>query len=180
MALRFKMTVPNLLIVLGTLLIAIGGIIATKGWHARIVATQRNDIIRAVAAETLMNISVFTDPAFTKRSEEELSKFIWFPRMQTVALGGAIASGLFVGEKDRVFWTRAANLHELLADFNQRLSFTGDRMSQKPSEIALFRKKLRDGQVRKNLGVKLQKFGEMLISDYGVKRDDRFFMQLDD
>jgi len=174
------MIVPNLLIALGTLLIAIGGVIATKGWNARTVATQRNGVIRAVAAETLMNASVFMDAVFTEKNEEELSKFSLFPRMQTAALEGAIASGLFVEEKDRIFLTRAATLNELLADFNQRLSFTEDRMSQRPSEIALLRKKLRDGQVRKSLGVKIQKFGELLIRDYGVKRDDRFFVHLDD
>jgi len=174
------MMVPNLLIVLGILFIAAGGIIATKGWNARTVATQRNGIIPSVAAETMINAKVFMDPVFTENNEEKLSKFTLFPRMQTAALEGAIASGLFVGDKDRTFLTRAATLNELLADFNQRLSFTEDRMSQNHSEITMLREKLRNGQVRKSLRVKIQKFGELLISDYGIKRDDTFFVRLDD
>ena len=174
------MITSYLLIAFGAVLIALGGFFAQMGWNARTNAIQRNGIIRAVAAETFINVSVFGDPVFTEKNEEELSRFTLFPRMQTAALEGAIASGLFVGEKDRIFLTRAANLNEFLADFNQRLSFTEDRMGRRPTEIAHLRKKLRDGQVRKNLGVKLRKFAELLISDYGINRDDRFFVQLDD
>jgi hypothetical protein len=174
------MIAPNLLIACGTLLIAIGGIIATNGWNARTSVAQRRSIIRAVAAESLMNMYVYKDKKFTEEIEDQLVKFTLFPRMQTSALEGAIASALFTGEKDRTFLTRASRLNERLSDFNQRLSFTEERMSQKSSDIALYRKKLRYGQVRKTLGVELQKFGQLLMTDYGIKRDDRFFVKLDD
>ncbi len=174
------MTAPNLLIALGTLFIAIGGIIATNGWNARTSVAQRRSIIRAVAAESLMNMNVYKDKKFTEENEDQLAKFTMFPRMQTSALEGAIASALFTGEKDREFLTRASRLNERLSDFNQRLSFTEDKMSQKASDIALYRKRIRDGQVRKTLGVELQEFGQLLMSDYGIKHDDSFFVKLDD
>ena len=174
------MTLPNLLIAIGTLLIAIGGIVATNGWNARASFAQRQSIIRAVAAETLMNMNVYKDQNFTERDEEQLAKFTLFPRMQTSAIEGAIASALFTGEKDRTFLTRASRLNERLSDFNQRLSFTEEMMSQNARDIASYRKKLRDGQVRKTLGVELQMFGQLLMSDYGIKYDDIFFVQIDD
>lgn len=174
------MTVANLSIVFGTMFIAIGGIMATHGWNAKTVASQKNGIIRAVAAETIVNIAILNDPIFTAKNDKELLKFTMFPRTQTAALEGAIASGLFIEDKDRIFLTRAVGLNELLNSFNQRLDFTENRLSQKPNEIALYRKKLREGQFRKSVSVKLQKLGNLLISNYGIKHDDSFFVELGD
>ena len=174
------MAIPNFAIVLGILLVAMGGVVATYGWNARTEVTQRNGMIRAIAAETLVNASVFRDPKFSETNEDKLKKFTLFPRMRTAALEGAIASGLFLGENDREFLTRAVNLAGLLDAFNRGLSFTEDTMSNRASEIPSFRKKLRDGKARKHLGARLQKFGELLMSDYGVKSGDTFFVKLED
>jgi len=137
-------------------------------------------MVKGVAAELLMNISVINDPKIAETDEKKLSQFVMFPRMQVAALEGAIASGLFLKEKDRLFLTRAANLHELLIGFNQRLSYTEDRITNNPERIKLFRTKLRDGAVRQQLASKLKKFGELLMSDYGVKESDRFFVPLEE
>lgn len=127
-----------------------------------------------------MNINIFNDPTFTESDESELAKYAVFPRMQTSALAGVISSGLFVGKKDRLLLTRAMNLLEKLEDFNKRLAITEDITSQEPNKILIFRKKLRDGETRYSIRIRLAKFGELLISDYGIKREDTFFVKLDD
>lgn len=174
------MMLANLLIALGTLLLAFGGVIATAGWNARGVAAERDGMIRAVAGETLVNSNIFRDPVFTDNDDEKLARFTLFPRMQTAALEGAIASGNFVGEKDRVFFTRAVDLKERLEDFNQRLSFSEARMADSPSEVLSLRKKLRDSAVRRDLGQRISKLGKLLMSEYEVRSDDTFFVEIED
>ena len=171
---------PNILILLGTLLIAIGAIVATYGWNARTEAAQRSGMIKAVAAEWMMNVQVLNDKSISEPDDAQLSKWVLFPRTRTIALEGAIASGLFLDERDREFFTRASHLHELLIGFNQRLSFTEDRMSNHPDQIVTIRKKLRDGVVRGQVTNNLKLFGELLISKYGISRDQRFFLELKD
>lgn len=171
---------PNFLIVVGTLLIAVGGIIATYGWNAKTEAAQKAAIIRAVAAEYMINVAVINDQKFIETDEKKLCTFAMFPRVQSAALEGAVASGLFLEEKDRLFLTRAANLHELLLGFNQRLSYTEDQMTNRPGMTKLLRTKLRDGAFRQQLSLKLMKFGELLVSSYGIKQTDTFFVTLEE
>lgn len=172
------MNTPNLLIVTGLLVIAGGGYLATYGWNAKSQEAQKSGMVRGVAAELLMNVSVIRDPKFAETDEEELSKFVIFPRMQMTALEGSISSGLFLEEQDRLYLTRAVGLRELLNDFNLRLSFTEFQMAINTENIALHRTKLRDGAVRAQVMSKLQKLGQLLMSKYGVKESDRFFVTL--
>jgi hypothetical protein len=171
---------PNLLILVGTLLIAVGGIVATYGWNAKTEAAQKAGMIRAVAAELTMNLSIINDQAIVEPDDKKLSAFVMFPRMLTTALEGAISSGLFLQEKDRLFLTRAANLHELLLGFNQRLRFTEEQMATNQEMGTQLRTKLRDGVVRQQVSTKLKKFAELLISDYGIKETDKFFVVLEE
>ena len=177
---RCCMIIPNIMIVVGALLIGIGGIIATSGWNKRTVVHQRDGIIRSVAAEMMMNMSIIEDSKFTETDDKKLSKYKVFPKMQTAALAGALASGLFTGEKDRVFLSRAASLNENLLEFNNRLILTQNIMNESPNRIYEFRKGIRDGKTRKSVGVQLIKLMELLLSDYGIKADDTFFVNLDD
>jgi hypothetical protein len=177
---RTELIFANLQVVIGTLLITGGGILATMGWNSRSSATQRMGMIRAVSAEFMMNINIFNDPKFTTSDESELAKYVVFPRMQTSALRGVIASGLFVEQKDRVLLTRVMNLLEVLEDFNKRLAITEDVTSQNPNKILSFRKKLGEGKTKDSIRMKLKKFGELLMSNYGIKSEDTFFVKLDD
>jgi len=100
--------------------------------------------------------------------------------MQTTALEGLIASGLFAGEQDRKFFTHVARLREALSDFNARVEFTQAHMAQSAGTIVPFRKGIRDGEVRKNVGHRLKEFGEFLVNECGIGRDERFYDALDD
>ena len=177
---KAELLVANLEVFIGTLLIAGGGLLATMGWDARSTATQKKAMIRAVSAELMINLNIFVDSKFTERDEKQLAKFVVFPRMQTSVLKGSIAGGLFVGEKDRMYLTRAMGLVELLEAFNKRLTITEDKTSGNSNATLKFRKEIRDGKFRKSVGSKLKKFGEVLISEYGLKREDTFFVELDD
>ena len=174
------MSTPNLLIVIGTILIAAGGLLATYGWNARSQEAQKSGLVRGVAAELLMNLSVISDPKFTETDEEKLSQFVIFPRLQITALEAAVSSGLFLNEQDRLYLTRVVNLRELLNDFNLRLNFTELQMGNNRENITLHRTKLRDGKVRTQVMLKLQKLGQLLMSKYGVKESDRFFVTLEE
>jgi hypothetical protein len=172
--------IANIQIVLGTLLVAIGGLGATYGWNSLTLELNKSSMIRSVAAEWLMNASIVNDSKFLEDDEQELSRFVVFPRLETASLEGAVSSGLFLSEADRTFFTQARGLLELSADFNRRLDFTEQRMGDHPTEIKRFRVKLRDGATRRQILCKLSKFGDLLMSDYEVRESDRFFVELDE
>ena len=176
----FAVSTPTLQTAFWIILIAVGGIIATYGWNARSQEKQKSGMVRSVAAELLLNTSVIRDPTFVETDEEKLSQFVIFPRMEITALGGAISSGLFLNEKDRLYLTRSVNLHGILTSFNLRLSLTEFQMANKPGQIPSYRTKLRDGATRAQVMSKLLKFGQLLMSEYGVKESDRFFVTLEE
>ena len=172
---------PNILIALGALLIAVGGVMATHGWNARTEVAQREGLVRAVAAELLVNLEIVSDSKFTEKDQDKLEKFVVFPRMQTVALESAIASGLFLLESDRLLLTRLTGLRQILMDFNQRLSITETQMGNLTAEkIYVYRVKLRDGRTRKSIENKLALLGKLLIKKYDINPDGQFFVQLDE
>ncbi len=73
---------PNTLIAVGALLIAIGGVMATHGWNARTEIAQKEGRIRSVAAELLVNLEIVSDLKFVGKDDEQLTKFVVFPRAE--------------------------------------------------------------------------------------------------
>jgi len=173
------MIFANLMIVVGAVFIALGGILATRGWHERTTVAQRNRAIRSVAAEWMVNVSVLRDRKFSDPDDANLAQFVVFPRTQTAAMGGVIASGLFTGKKDRAFLTHVSSLNGALDDFNRRLAITEDTMRGNLRAILTLRKKLRDGSTRTDLLRRLGEFGQLLLNDYGIRAGDEFFISLD-
>lgn len=144
------MAFPNLYIILGTLLIAIGGLVATHGWNARSDMIKKNGMLKAVAAEYLVYEAVILDKKFTETNEEDLVKFVVYPRFQTIVLESAISSGLFLEKEDKEFYTRAVNLHEILHELNKRISISEGAMLANANLIKATRVKMRDGKSRKS------------------------------
>jgi len=171
---------PSLFVITGTVLIAIGGLLATYGWNAHAEATRRSAMIQSVAAEWMVNNSVISDEKFLATDKNELARFVMFPRTRTIALEVAITSGLFLEQQDRELFTQACRLHEQLLAFNQRLDFTEERMSAHPGEIAKLREKLRDGVVRKQVAESMNQFGKLLMSDFGISAEQEFFVDLNE
>ncbi len=176
----FAVSTPTLQTAFWIILIAAGGIVATHGWNARSEEAQKSGMVKSVAAELLFNSSAINNPTFVETDENKLSKLVIFPRMRITALEGAISSGLFLNEKDRLYLTRATDLLDILVGFNHRLSLTELQMANRQRDIKLFRTGLRDGVVRAQVISKLIKFGQLLMSEYGVKESDRFFVTLEE
>ena len=173
------MTLPNVYIVLGALLITVGGLLATYGWNARSDLTKKNAILKAVAAEYLVYEAVILDKKITETNEEELSKFVVYPRFQTIALESVISSGLFL-EEDREFYTRVVGLHELLKELNTRFTFTEREMRSNAQSIKVMRVGVRDGKTRKSVLLKLEKFRDLLENKYGVNFKENIFIPLEE
>lgn len=175
------MTLPNVMITIGTLFIAIGGFLATHGWSARTEAVQKDGLIRAVAAELMLNIQIVSDQKFIEDNKLKLEEFVIFLRAQTVALEGAIASGIFLSEVDRELLTRFTNLRELLSEFNQRLTFTESQiLQQTPKTRATTRASVGDSPLRSGIDSKLRVLGQLLVASYGISTNDRFFVELEE
>jgi hypothetical protein len=162
-------------LLVGTLLVAGGGLLATHGWDSWADLQRRRDVIRAVAAETMLNLSIVTDPKFTEKDPNVLRQFVIYPRFQTAALDGAIASALFAGENDRKLLTHLMAVREQTIDFNQRLGFSESQMARLPNEIAAYRETIREGQVRSKTEGELKALGQVLIDRYGLSPGTTFF-----
>lgn len=111
-------TNPILLIILGTILFALEGLLATLGWSLRAsqetretlryaqeaeLESRREAILRTLAGEFIVNSKIAKSKELTESDQKELSKFVWLPRFQTVGLSVALTSGLFLEEKDKTF-----------------------------------------------------------------------------
>ena len=177
------MNTANFLIVLGTALIAVGGLIATYGWSIRSTADtramleersevdraqRRADLLKTLAAEFTVNARILDSPPIAEPDAAQLARFTVFPRLQTTATASAIASGIFTRPEGRPLFTALVAIQELMADFNNRLQTTETHMLR--GEIASWRTKLRDGATRQSLRGQLNSFGALLIRN-GVDRD---------
>ena len=175
----------NAVIAAGTLIIAIGAgvgaFLATFGWNSRADAIQRRSAIELVAAETMINVNVLSDPVIAEPNDANLKKFVYLPRTQVIALDTAISSRLFLAEADRELFTRLYNLREELLSFNDRVAFTEDQMGHPNADIASFRRKLRDGAIRRHARARLLELAKLLMSPkYGVPPEREFFRTLEE
>jgi hypothetical protein len=161
-------------VLLGSALVGTGGLLASRGWEQRSDILRSREMVRAIAAETTMNISIVNDPKFEESDDTSLQRFVIFPKLQTAALDGAIASGFFVGASDRALLTRLMRTREVAGDFNQRLILTESARGSR-EDLITYRRGIRDGQTRESVAAELGHLGEMRLADYGVRRDDVFF-----
>jgi L-cystine uptake protein TcyP (sodium:dicarboxylate symporter family) len=127
----------NVYIILGAVLIAIGGYMATYGWNLksskeiqvsleqsrlREIELQREGLIKAVFLEVIVNRFILDSDKFTEKNKEELSKFVIFPRFRTEALTAAMASALFLEKKHRKLYEAISGLLGNFNDTNNRLN----------------------------------------------------------
>lgn len=162
-----------------------GGFLSTYYWNAYFRAEemlqQRDAMIHILAAELVVNMSIYQDQKFREPDDENLSTLVVFPTFQTSALKASIASCLFIAEDDREFLTVLFDVTENLTSFNARISYTQEQMLRNPraENIALWRKKMRDGKTLQSVRPRLDKLAHLLISEYGVSEDEVFFEEVD-
>ncbi|MDI6808023.1 MAG: hypothetical protein QME66_03455 [Candidatus Eisenbacteria bacterium] len=169
-------------IVLGTVVIAIGGIVATLGWNlrstqntrkmlaeARIaeIKTRRQALLSAVVAEVGHNEKTSADPRFTELDDAKLIHFTVYQRFRADALSGVLASGLFLLEDDREFFEAATDLYERIKDFDRRLDTTEDEIRRAPETAQMWRIKLRDSSQFAGLKERLGNMRRLVATNYG-------------
>lgn len=180
---------PSFLIVVGSILIGLGGFLATYGWDLRSsedtrraleqraandLAVRRQTILRTLAAEYVSNEAVLKAPAFVERDDNQLSKFAIFPRLQTTAITTAIASGLFAAPADNELFTALFEFQHIAGDFNNRLQTTENAALQNRESILYTRTKLRDGKTLSSVRAHLQRLGRVLLAN-GIDPNEKFF-----
>jgi hypothetical protein len=154
------MAKANLLIAFGTLLIALGGIVATFGWSMRstietrsvleaeraaTIQSQRRAMFRTLAAELSLNAEVLTNEVFHETDEAKLAKFVMLPRLQHSALESAIASGLFATQADTSLYSIIVRLLQQTQDFNNRLAEFQTLMTR--GDVRQLRTKFRESEL---------------------------------
>ncbi len=176
-----------LLIALGTLLIATGGVIATYGWDLKSSAdtramladrarldfnTRRVAVLRTLAGELIVNSRILDNPPIAETDPAKLSTFAPLPRLQMTGLSSAVASGIFAGPEEQEMFAAVLGLLDHLSDLNARIQFTETQMLR--GDIAVVRVKLRDGAIRRQTRALLADFARLLATN-GVDPNERFF-----
>lgn len=155
--LRNPLAKVYIFISLGTILIAAGGLSATYGWNVRSsedtrkmlmeerkqdLKSRRDNLSRVVAAEAIRNIQILDNRPYTETEGDKLSRFVPYPRLQTSAVTGAIASGIFSAGDDIELFTLILSSYEALHDINSRLDRSEDLILVKPEMTKEFRIKI--------------------------------------
>ena len=175
-----RMSSAIVMIVLGTLFIALGGITATLGWSKRADDKRREGAVNQIAAELMVNHNILADPDFQESDPEKLKTFVVLPRFQTISLDAAISSGVFLDAKHRELLTRVTSLSEILKDANNRLNLTESQMlSLSEKDRAQWRMRLRDGKTLESVAKQLKELAKLLTKSYGVDESRKFFVELD-
>jgi hypothetical protein len=142
--------------------------------------THRQEIIRLLAAEIVVNYEIFGNNKFHDRNDDNMSTFVVYPRFQKTALESAIGSGLFFSDNEKELLTLIYHIYERISEINNRLDLTESQMitNYQPSNIALWRKKIRDGGMLNSLKPLMARMSKILIDDYGIKEEDTFFIEI--
>lgn len=172
-----------LYIAIGTLLIAIGGLMATYGWNLKTskeikgsleesriheVELQREWIIKTVFLETITNLIIIHDSKFTETDEKKLSKFVVYPRLRTAALTSVLESALFLEKRHRRFFDVVSWMIGQLNHFNHRIGLIEDimRRAPTPERILSLRKSLRDSPTMLDINKNHETFLTVLSGQY--------------
>jgi hypothetical protein len=167
------------LIVIGTLLFAVGGIVATYGWNVTSRSIQRETMVmqlaRALAAESVFNMNVLHDPVITLKGVTEVSVPVRYPRLRTLSLHAALSSGIFLNERpgDKMYGL-LGNTIEHIEEMNRILSTREDVMQTQfvsKEEIAVSRKALAASPALQKITNEIFSFGNHVYETYGLPKD---------
>lgn len=168
----------TMLILIGTALIALGGIIATYGWNLTARETERkakvSQVTRALAAECIFNRDVLDDPIITLKGISDSGVPVKYPRLRTITIRTALSSGLFLQDQagDSTYGLLTATL-EHLEEFNRILDryetrMLTQRMTQ--NEIRSLRSRLARSGALKQMHEEVQRFGDFVYDEYALPK----------
>lgn len=177
--LRWPKKCPVGQLLLGSVLLAAGGLAASYAWDLRSSAAtremlarsqaeqienQREAHIKMLAFELLQNSLMLRQSAFTETDEEKLQKFLIYPSLSDDALTALITSGLFVGPDDLKLLTAASTLKITMQRFENIVATVQVQMHRniKGTGRAILRASLTDAPATKELLAAIAKLAEAL------------------
>jgi len=184
----------NLLIFLGTVLIAIGGVTATYGWNKnsssetrKIIASnqmeemesRKSSMLKAFHAELLNNFHIITSKRINPDNDEELSKFAFYGRLESSVLSSLISSGLFVEKSDRLLLTYLVDLNNRINDLNNRFGYIESTILNRPKSALEYRKAMKESEAIKVTSIRMTNIAKLLEQKYEVDLDASYFYNLD-
>jgi hypothetical protein len=166
---------PYFWIILGTVLIGVGGLVATYGWEQKSEVAKRASLARSVAAEAYSNYQWCISPQFTHLDERMV-----FAKANTSVLDGVIASGVFSGEADREFLSRCAHLRDRLSDLNQKLEAAQVLMITNPKMTAVTREEIAKSEILRRAKAELTTLLDYLSRSGYTNENETFYVELSD
>lgn len=115
----------GLLVLIGGLLIAGGGIFTTLGWNTLRERSQMRALVSGLAREWEINNKLLAkDPLLTGTDDAALRSHALYPRFYTNAASAILTSGLFdpTNGRDRTLLHAVADYQESALDTNGRLA----------------------------------------------------------
>jgi hypothetical protein len=120
-------------IIIGLKNVGEGGALTTKGWNLQHVHSQKQNLIRAVAQEWLLNNIQMKRPPFTGLPYDEVSgKFHIYSILRTNVLNGVLVSGLWTyGDPNgRRFLMTVANYERAIITANQLFPLLNEELTK--------------------------------------------------
>ncbi len=110
---------PSFSISIGTLMIAMGGLIATLGWEGRSGYTARRAMLEVLSAEIQINAALLGHSVFKETNPERLKVVRVIPAFNDSALRAAMSSGSFTGKGDQNLLDAVVALDNSIIYFRQ-------------------------------------------------------------
>jgi hypothetical protein len=137
----------------GTAVVALAGLLTTRGWNDISLAEQRRNLINAVVIEMAMNAQMLKQPPLEGDvyylSEDQKLVLRPFPRLRTVALNAVLSSGVWdvCDPAERRLLDRVLEYENKVYTANDIFSGYNDYLLAKPdtSKAAEFGKTLQRG-----------------------------------
>jgi len=123
-------------IIRGTIIVALAGFLTTHGWNVISLGDQRNNLIRAIAQELLINIQFLESPPIkgevSYKRENGSVVLRPFPTLKTTSLNAVMSSGLWDlgNQTEKNFLRTIFNYEGTIGTANGILGLYNDSLSK--------------------------------------------------
>ncbi len=165
-------------IIRGATLVALAGLLTTHGWNVISLGEQRNNLIRAITQELLMNVQLLESPpikgevSYKKENGSVVPRP--FPTLKTAALNVVISSGLWdIGNKTEkkflytieAYERKIGTANHIFDEYNEFLLKTIDP-NEKIASAKKFQKVAPEKDYFKSLENKQNEVIKQILSEY--------------
>jgi len=129
---------------------------------------KRKELLISLAHEMYINMNLLNDKVFFPKTEEEKSKFVVFPRLESTLSNTLIWSGSFSGIKDKNLFKLLHEWREKVQQLNRRLELTESAcmLNSTPNNITKWREKLSSGKVLKQVRDAYNNITKEILDNY--------------